>query len=51
MTGRRVDVEIASRGLLPSREAARAAVLAGEVTVDGVVATKAGAPVGPDAVI
>lgn len=51
MTARRVDVEIVSRGLAPSREAARAAVLAGEVTVDGVRVTKAGAPVRPDAVI
>ena len=51
MTARRVDVEIASRGLAPSREAARAAILAGAVTVDGVRVTKAGTPVGPDAVI
>jgi 23S rRNA (cytidine1920-2'-O)/16S rRNA (cytidine1409-2'-O)-methyltransferase len=51
MAGRRIDVEIASRGLAVSREAARAAVLAGHVTVDGVVVTKAGAPVRPDAVI
>jgi 23S rRNA (cytidine1920-2'-O)/16S rRNA (cytidine1409-2'-O)-methyltransferase len=51
MAGRRIDVEIVSRGLAVSREAARAAVLAGSVTVDGVVVTKAGAPVRPDAVI
>jgi 23S rRNA (cytidine1920-2'-O)/16S rRNA (cytidine1409-2'-O)-methyltransferase len=51
MAGRRVDVEIASRGLTESREAARAAVLAGQVTVDGVVVTKAGAQVTADAVI
>jgi len=51
MAGRRVDVEIASRGLTTSREAARAAVLAGRVTVDGAPVTKAGHPVSPDAVI
>jgi 23S rRNA (cytidine1920-2'-O)/16S rRNA (cytidine1409-2'-O)-methyltransferase len=51
MTTRRIDVEIASRGLAPSREAARAAVLAGLVTVDGVVVTKAGAPVAEGATI
>ena len=51
MAGRRVDVEIASRGLTTSREAARSAVLAGRVTVDGAPVTKAGHPVTPDAVI
>lgn len=47
MTGQRLDVEIVSRGLAPSREQARAAVLAGKVTVDGSVVTKAGFPVRP----
>lgn len=42
MAGRRLDVELAERGLVPSREQARAAVLEGRVTVDGAVATKAG---------
>lgn len=51
MAGNRVDVEIVSRGLAPSREAARAAVLAGEVTVDGAVVTKAGHQVRSGAVI
>jgi 23S rRNA (cytidine1920-2'-O)/16S rRNA (cytidine1409-2'-O)-methyltransferase len=39
---RRIDAELASRGLFASREQARAAVLAGEVRVDGEVVTKAG---------
>lgn len=51
MAGSRLDVEIVSRGLLPSREQARAAVLAGRVTVDGQVVTKAGAQVGASATI
>lgn len=51
MAGSRLDVEIVNRGLVPSREQARAAVLAGRVTVDGQVVTKAGAPVAPTAVI
>ena len=51
MSTRRIDVEITSRGLAPSREAARSAVLAGLVTVDGRLVTKAGAPVSEAAVI
>lgn len=51
MAGPRLDVEIVSRGLLASREQARAAVLAGRVTVDGQVVTKAGAPVRPESAI
>lgn len=51
MTGRRLDVELVSRALVNSREQARAAVLAGKVTVDGQVVTKAGAPVSADATI
>ena len=51
MAGRRLDVELASRGLAVSRAAAHAAVLAGTVTVDGQVVTKAGATVSPNAVI
>jgi len=51
MTARRLDVELVSRGLFRSREQARGAILAGDVSVDGVVVSKAGAPVGPDAVI
>lgn len=45
MAGRRLDVELTSRGLLPSRERARAAVLEGRVSVNGQQVTKAGASV------
>lgn len=45
MTVRRLDVELVERGLAPSREQARGAILAGDVTVDGRVVTKAGAAV------
>jgi 23S rRNA (cytidine1920-2'-O)/16S rRNA (cytidine1409-2'-O)-methyltransferase len=48
---RRLDVELAERGLAPSRARAQALVLAGKVTVDGRPATKAGTPIAPDAVI
>ena len=51
MTRRRIDAELVERGLFASRERARAAVLAGEVRVGGVVVTKAGQSVEPDAVI
>ena len=51
MAGRRLDVELASRGLVPSREQARAAILAGRVSVAGTVVTKAGASVPADAPI
>ena len=37
------------RGVAPSRERARALILAGQVTVDGQVVSKAGAPVAADA--
>jgi len=48
MTRRRIDAELVDRGLFASREQARAAVLAGEVRVEGEVVTKAGQPVAPD---
>jgi 23S rRNA (cytidine1920-2'-O)/16S rRNA (cytidine1409-2'-O)-methyltransferase len=51
VTRRRIDAELAERGLFPSRERARAAVLAGDVRVDGEVVTKAGQAIAPDAVI
>ena len=51
MTRRRIDAELAERGLFPSRERARAAVLAGDVRVDGEVVTKAGQPVAENALI
>ncbi|HZP49148.1 MAG TPA: TlyA family RNA methyltransferase [Vicinamibacterales bacterium] len=45
----RLDVVLVERGLAPSRERARALILAGQVTVDRVVVAKAGAPVAADA--
>jgi 23S rRNA (cytidine1920-2'-O)/16S rRNA (cytidine1409-2'-O)-methyltransferase len=45
----RLDVIVVARGLAPSRERARALILGGQVTVDGQVVSKAGAPVGGDA--
>jgi 23S rRNA (cytidine1920-2'-O)/16S rRNA (cytidine1409-2'-O)-methyltransferase len=45
----RLDVVLVDRGLAPSRERARALILAGDVTVDGQVVSKAGAPVARDA--
>jgi 23S rRNA (cytidine1920-2'-O)/16S rRNA (cytidine1409-2'-O)-methyltransferase len=45
----RLDVLLLDRGLAPSRERARALILAGQVTVDGQVVSKAGAPVAADA--
>ena len=42
MTKVRLDVEMVNRGLCPSREKARALILAGEVRVNGVRADKAG---------
>jgi 23S rRNA (cytidine1920-2'-O)/16S rRNA (cytidine1409-2'-O)-methyltransferase len=47
----RLDVLLVDRGLTPSRERARALILAGEVRVDGAVVTKAGASVDPAAQI
>jgi 23S rRNA (cytidine1920-2'-O)/16S rRNA (cytidine1409-2'-O)-methyltransferase len=47
----RLDQALVRRGLAPTRERARAIVLAGKVTVDGVVVDKAGAAVREDAQI
>ena len=47
----RLDILVIDRGLAPSRERARAIILAGQVTVDGQVVSKAGAPVAHDAAI
>jgi 23S rRNA (cytidine1920-2'-O)/16S rRNA (cytidine1409-2'-O)-methyltransferase len=47
----RLDTALVDRGLAPSRERARALILAGQVTVDGQVVSKAGAPVKPGAAI
>jgi len=44
-TKKRLDVALVDRGLAPSRERARALILAGQVSVDGQVVSKAGAPV------
>lgn len=41
----RLDVLLVERGLAPSRERARALILAGQVRVDGQTVTKAGTPV------
>jgi len=48
-TKARLDGVLVERGLAPSRERARALILAGQVTVDGQVVSKAGAPVAADA--
>jgi 23S rRNA (cytidine1920-2'-O)/16S rRNA (cytidine1409-2'-O)-methyltransferase len=45
----RLDTVVTERGLAPSRERARALILAGQVAVDGQVVSKAGAPVAADA--
>jgi 23S rRNA (cytidine1920-2'-O)/16S rRNA (cytidine1409-2'-O)-methyltransferase len=45
----RLDVALVERGLVATRERARAMILAGQVTVDGQVISKAGAPVSADA--
>lgn len=42
MKGTRLDVEMVNRGIAPSREKARAFIMAGEVTVNGIKADKAG---------
>jgi 23S rRNA (cytidine1920-2'-O)/16S rRNA (cytidine1409-2'-O)-methyltransferase len=45
----RLDLLVTGRGLAPSRERARAIILAGQVTVNGQVESKAGTPVPSDA--
>jgi 23S rRNA (cytidine1920-2'-O)/16S rRNA (cytidine1409-2'-O)-methyltransferase len=47
----RLDALVFDRGLAPSRERARALILAGQVTVNGQVVSKAGAPTTPEAQI
>jgi 23S rRNA (cytidine1920-2'-O)/16S rRNA (cytidine1409-2'-O)-methyltransferase len=41
----RLDITLVEQGLAPTRERARALILAGQVAVDGQVVSKAGAPV------
>ena len=45
----RLDIALVNRGLAPSRERARALILAGHVRVNGQVVSKAGTPVAADA--
>jgi 23S rRNA (cytidine1920-2'-O)/16S rRNA (cytidine1409-2'-O)-methyltransferase len=45
----RLDIVLVELGLAPSRERARALILAAQVTVDGRVVSKAGAPIAADA--
>jgi 23S rRNA (cytidine1920-2'-O)/16S rRNA (cytidine1409-2'-O)-methyltransferase len=47
----RLDTVLVDRGLAPSRERARALILAGQVTVDGQVVSKAGAPIAATALV
>ena len=49
MAKSRLDLLLVSRGLAPTRERARAMILAGDVTVNGSPATKAGTAVAEDA--
>ena len=51
MTKTRLDQLVLDRGLAPSRERARALILAGQVRVNGVAATKAGTAVDADAAV
>ena len=44
-TDTRLDTLVVARGLAPSRERARALILAGQVRVNGAVVSKAGAPI------
>jgi 23S rRNA (cytidine1920-2'-O)/16S rRNA (cytidine1409-2'-O)-methyltransferase len=45
----RLDVAVVDRGLAPSRERARALILAGQVSVNGQIVSKAGTPIALDA--
>ena len=47
----RLDVVLVDRGLAASRERARALILAGQVSVNGQVVSKAGTPVAADAIV
>ena len=47
----RLDAVLHERGIFPSREKAKAAIMAGVVSVDGILSLKAGAPTAFDAEI
>lgn len=47
----RLDIILTKKGMFPSREKAKASIMAGVVLVDGVIVDKAGATVSDDAVI
>jgi 23S rRNA (cytidine1920-2'-O)/16S rRNA (cytidine1409-2'-O)-methyltransferase len=47
----RLDLALVERGLAPSRERARALILAGQVRVDGTVISKAGTAIALDALV
>ena len=47
----RLDIRLVERGLAATRERARALIIAGQVSVDGRVESKAGTPVAADAAI
>jgi 23S rRNA (cytidine1920-2'-O)/16S rRNA (cytidine1409-2'-O)-methyltransferase len=49
MARQRADVTLVERGVFPSRERARAAIMAGEVRLDGQPLRKAGEMIDPDA--
>jgi 23S rRNA (cytidine1920-2'-O)/16S rRNA (cytidine1409-2'-O)-methyltransferase len=49
MVKQRLDITLVDLGLAPSRERARALILAGQVTIDGQVVSKAGTAVRTDA--
>jgi 23S rRNA (cytidine1920-2'-O)/16S rRNA (cytidine1409-2'-O)-methyltransferase len=51
MARTRLDQRVVALGLVASRERARARILAGDVTVNGIVVTKAGAVVADDAAV
>lgn len=51
MSKDRLDVLLVSRGLFPSREKAKASIMAGIVSVNGKMLDKAGTPVAHDAII
>src|SRR5436309_2327389 len=47
----RLDIALVERGLVPTRERARALILAGQVKVDGQVASKAGTTIRPESAV